>query len=92
MLVLWSAHAIKRREEIFDYIAQEDPQSAIGLDLDFEEAIRNLQTFPDLGKPGRIDQTRELVVRNRYIIVYRKAGETLEIVTIRHAAQLYPPR
>ncbi|WP_454284858.1 type II toxin-antitoxin system RelE/ParE family toxin [Rhizobium leguminosarum] len=50
---------------------------------------------PEIGRPGRIDGTRELVIsRTSFIVIYRvhqniKQAEILRLV---HGAQKWPPK
>jgi len=47
--------------------------------------------MPYRGRPGRIDDTRELVVRTLpYIVVYQVFDERLLILNIVHGAQRWP--
>ncbi len=48
--------------------------------------VAQLQTFPNLGRPGEVSGTRELV-SPPYVIVYRIADEFIEILHIWHGAQ-----
>lgn len=91
MRVQWSAYARSRREEIFDYISSDDPHAALRLDDNFSSAARRLETLPNIGRAGRIEGTRELVVQANYILVYEVAEENVEILTIHHTSQQYPP-
>ena len=91
MRVRWSAYARTRREEIFDYISSDDPHAALRLDDNFSSAARRLETLPNIGRTGRIEGTRELVVQANYILVYEVAEENVEILTIHHTSQQYPP-
>lgn len=77
-----------RRAEIFDYIAQDNPEAAVRVDRDLAAAARRLSAFPSSGRPGAIPGTRELVVRRNYIVVYSVSQDTVEIHTVRHAARL----
>jgi toxin ParE1/3/4 len=55
-------------------------------------AIRRLARFPELGRAGRVEGTRELSVpRTRFIIAYRLTDARVEIVALRHAKQDWPP-
>jgi plasmid stabilization system protein ParE len=44
-----------------------------------------------LGKPGKIPGTRELIPHESYRLVYQIDGETVWILTLVHAARLWPP-
>jgi plasmid stabilization system protein ParE len=47
--------------------------------------------FPKIGRPGRIEGTRELVVWANYIIVYQEDAFSIQILRVLHAAQQWPP-
>ena len=47
-----------------------------------------LKQFPVSGRPGRIEETGELVISNTpFIITYRIAGESIDILAVHHASQ-----
>jgi plasmid stabilization system protein ParE len=47
--------------------------------------------FAELGRPGRVDGTRKLVIqRTPYIAAYRVAGNTIRILRVLHGAQIWP--
>jgi addiction module RelE/StbE family toxin len=53
--------------------------------------VEGLVQFPEMGRPGRIEGTRELVIsRTPYIAAYRILGETVRILRVLHGAQLWP--
>lgn len=44
-----------------------------------------------MGKPGRLDETRELVITGTpFLIVYRVADGLVEILRVVHGAQKWP--
>jgi len=48
---------------------------------------------PHMGRVGQLQGTREFVVRRTpYILVYRVAEDTIEVLRIMHGAQQWPPR
>ena len=49
-------------EAIADYIAQDNPDYAAAVVLRILDALDLLGTFPDAGRLGRVDGTREAVV------------------------------
>lgn len=91
MKLAWTTHATRRRREIFLYIAEDNPEAAGALDRAFEASASHILLFPNSGRKGRVAGTRELVIRTRYILVYRIVEDTVQILTIYHAAQQYPP-
>jgi addiction module RelE/StbE family toxin len=87
----WSIFAQADREAIFDYIEADSPQAAITVDDRIREQTEGLMKFPELGRPGRVDGTRELVIqRTPYIAAYRIAGNTVRILRVLHGAQIWP--
>ena len=80
-------------DQIHSYIAAENERAAErGIDA-LLSAIYQLESFPFLGHPGRVSETRELKVpRLPYFVVYWIPDEfNLEIITIIHARRQYPP-
>src|SRR6185437_16306940 len=56
-------------------------------------AVERLSEFPALGRPGRVEGTRGLVVSGTpYIIPYRIKDDVVQIITILHSAQRWPDR
>jgi toxin ParE1/3/4 len=91
MQLEWSIFAQADREAIFDYIEADSPQAAITVDDRIREQIEGLMKFPEMGRPGRVDGTRELVIqRTPYIAAYRIAGKTVRILRVLHGAQMWP--
>jgi toxin ParE1/3/4 len=89
MEVRWTAPAAQDLENIANYIQRENPSAARRVATALYDAAMSLDAFPERGRPGRIDGTRELV-RAPYIIVYRVRDEALEILRIYHSAQNWP--
>jgi toxin ParE1/3/4 len=91
MVLEWSAFALADREAIFDYIEADSPRSAIAVDRRIQECVENLKRFPEMGRIGRVEGTRELVItRTPYIAAYRIAGDTVRILRLLHGAQQWP--
>ena len=91
MLLQWSAFAFADREAIFDYIEADSPKAAVAVDDRIESCVEGLAVFPEMGRKGRIEGTRELVIaRTPYIAAYRISGETVVILRILHGARRWP--
>jgi addiction module RelE/StbE family toxin len=81
------------RENIFDYIAQENPLAELELDEDFKVKVENAAQNPKLYKVGRVRGTRGIVVRPNYVIVFgiEEESSTAIVLRVLHAAQQWPP-
>ena len=75
---------------IVGYIADDNPDAAQELKDEIEAKVSELARFPKIYKRGRVAGTREMVVRQNYIVVYAEDAETVSIVRVLHAAQQWP--
>jgi toxin ParE1/3/4 len=56
-------------------------------------AVDRVAELPNLGRPGRVSGTRQLVVPGtRYVIPYRVRGDRLEIIAVFQGRQRWPKR
>ena len=93
MTVVWSPRAIGHLAALRAYMARENPGAAARTAATLLAAVNRLAAFPNLGRPGRVSGTRELVVPGtRYVIPYRVRGERLEIIAVFHGRQRWPKR
>lgn len=90
MKLKWKTAAMSDREQIMDFIAQDNPQAALDLDVLFEEKADMLTAHPKLFKPGRIKGTRNAVVHPNYVLVYKVSSDTVTVLRVLHAAQAWP--
>ena len=90
MRVIWTPEAEQDRDDIWDYIAAENPEAAVKMDELFSDMAARLTTYPMLGRPGRIPGTRELVPHENYLLVYEVAQDTVWILALVHAARQWP--
>jgi toxin ParE1/3/4 len=82
---------MRDRDDIGSYISQDNPAAAIKLDQSFEMAGVRLGRFPLSGRPGDIDDTRELIPHPSYRIVYTVADQELLILRVVHTSRQWPP-
>ena len=55
------------------------------------QEVAILIDYPAAGRPGRVPNTRELVVAGTaYILPYRVAGRVVEILRVLHGARKWP--
>jgi toxin ParE1/3/4 len=91
VLIEWSVWALADRDAIFDYIEAESPKTAVAVDSRIEKQVKALAQFPEMGRPGRVEQTRELIIkRTPFIVAYRIEGNSVRILRVLRGAQQWP--
>jgi toxin ParE1/3/4 len=92
MRVEWSQPAVADLQRISEYIEQDRSlETANRVSRVIYDAVQSLRTMPYRGRPGRVDNTRELLVqRFPYVIVYEVFDERVLILNIVHGAQKWP--
>jgi|SRR4051794_22391175 toxin ParE1/3/4 len=93
MRVRWTPRARDGFRRQTRYIAQDSPAAARRVATRVRDAVHSLATHPLQGHPGRVVDTRELVVpRTPFTVVYRVREQIVEVVGIVHHAQQWPER
>jgi addiction module RelE/StbE family toxin len=89
--IRWSRRADCDLDAVAEYLENDDPDAAARVVLRIVDAVEHLADHPHLGRPGRIPNTRELVVSGtQYIVPYRVRGGVLEILRVLHGAMRWP--
>jgi addiction module RelE/StbE family toxin len=91
MKTIWAERARIARKDLINFIAEDNVLAALEVDDTISAAVLRLEQFPSLGKPGRIDGTRELVVHQHYILVYEVVDENIIILMVLHTSRQWPP-
>jgi addiction module RelE/StbE family toxin len=91
MNVRWTTASVADRQAIFDYIAQDNPLAAIGMDALFERSAQRLCEHPKLGKVGKLPGTRELIPHESYRLIYELSLDTVWVLALVHTARQWPP-
>jgi toxin ParE1/3/4 len=83
MKVVWSPRAIRHLTAIREYIEKDSDANAAHIAARILDAIETLRTQPQMGRPGRLTGTRELVVSGTpFIVPYRVRRERLELLAV----------
>ena len=91
MELRWTQEAAADLERIADYLFAQTPERAARLVRALYETPTSLLTFPNRGRPGKKEGTRELVMSPLpYILVYTVRGDAIYVVRILHGAQQWP--
>lgn len=91
MKLVWTEPARQDLRDIFSYIAEENPHAAKRLLAEIKERTVLLQDRPELGRAGRVNGTRELVLTGtQYVLPYRVKEQEIQILAVFHSARLWP--
>ncbi len=91
MRIHWTRPAPADLEAIGDFIARDNPVAAERIVVSLVASVDALRDHPNLGRPGRLPETRELVVGGTpYVVPYRVLGGDVEILAVVHGARRWP--
>ena len=91
MEVVWLEYAVKDLKEIGQYIAQDDPGAAYRVVTQIKASADSLEYNPELGRPGRVANTRELIVAGLpYILPYTIKMKQVRILAVMHSSRKWP--
>jgi toxin ParE1/3/4 len=91
MKIIWSPEAAADFSAIIQYIRQDNAAAAQRVARSIYQDIGKLKDFPNEGRPGRMEGTRELVFPPLpFVVVYRVKESFVEIARVLHGAQRWP--
>lgn len=91
MIIKWLEDAVHDLQKLRHYIAQDNTLAANRVAKRILTGINLLSEQPGLGRPGRVPETRELVISGTpYIVPYRVKNNIVEILRVFHAAMQWP--
>ena len=91
MRLLWAPGAIEDLKQLRAYIARDNPRAAIDIAAKILAAVERLPEFPASGRPGRVPNTRELVVPGTPLVIpYTVTDRGIEIIAVLHGARRWP--
>ena len=94
MRLQWLSRAIATRDAQLDYLSNDNPMAAMEQGDRIHEQVDQLLQHPNMGRPGRVEKTRELVIsRTPFIVVYRvrPRAKRIELIRVLHGSQQWPP-
>jgi plasmid stabilization system protein ParE len=94
MKVNWTRKGRQRLQQIYDYIANDQPENALNFIDQITQHVELLMEHPRQGKivsKYQRDDIRE-IYEGRYRIIYRILPQQIDILTIRHSARLLPSK
>ena len=62
MKLRWTRLALQDLRHLHEYIAEENPLAASRMVVRIQDATQRLTKHPQMGRPGRVQGTRELII------------------------------
>ena len=91
MKIRWLQSALNDAQGIHDYIARDSVAAARRVIKAIRDELKVLPENPAIGRPGRIEGTRELIIRKYpYIVAYRQTTVSIEILAVVHSSRRWP--
>ena len=91
MKLRWTPAALQDLRHLYEYIAEDNPSAASSMVNRIQEATQRLRKHPQMGRPGRVQGTRELIIAGSpYIVVYILSDSEIQIVAVIHSAVRWP--
>lgn len=89
--IRWTPQAADDLEHAYEYLNQHNSPAAAAVIDRILSGIKALKDYPGIGRPGRIEETRELVITGtRFIVFYRLRKQQIQILGILHASRKWP--
>ncbi len=91
MEVVWFKKAIWDLKSVRDYISQDNPKAAQKVVQSIKDKVSVLSEQPSIGRPGRVPNTKELIVGQApFILPYRVRDNKIEILRVLHTSRQWP--
>jgi toxin ParE1/3/4 len=83
--------ALDDLQKIDAFISSDNPSAAKKVLALIRGTTQLLKEHPQIGRPGRVAGTRELVISNTpFIVPYRVVSEEIQILRVIHGARHWP--
>ncbi len=87
----WTLKAVGDLREAGHFIAEDNPPAAEKIAERVQEGVEYLLNHPNMGRPGRLTNTRELVISGTpFIVVYWVRGTAVQILRVLHHLRKWP--
>ena len=91
MRLEWTHKAVGDLKEAGEYIALDNAEAGRRMAFRIKEAVEYLVDFPNMGRPGRVSGTRELVISGTpFVAVYWVRGAAVQILRMLHHSRRWP--
>ena len=90
--IVWSKPATRHLRAAYEYWRREESENAAAGMLDrIFSTVELLEHSPEMGRPGRVSGTCELILRPLpFVLAYRVRRTRIDIVALLHGARRWP--
>jgi toxin ParE1/3/4 len=89
--IRWTTIAANDLKAAYEYVREDSVVHADKLIARILSGIEMLERYPQLGREGRLEGTRELAITGTpFIVFYRIKQNQVEILGVLHAARKWP--
>ena len=93
MEIRWLKRALANLDAEAAFTARDEPAAAARVVDTIVQTFELLAQHPGLGRPGRVEGTRELIVADTpYLVPYRARNHVVEILRVFHGARKWPQK
>ena len=90
MTLHWTLLATDHLRAAYEYVARDSIAAADRLLQRIVSATEILEKYPNIGRTGRADRTRELVIAGTPFIVVYRITEEIQVLAVFHASRRWP--
>jgi toxin ParE1/3/4 len=91
LTLYWTPTATSHLRSTYQYVAQDNPRAGQSLIERILSVTERLRDFPRMGREGRVEDTRELVIAGTpFVVVYRLHRGQVDVLAVFHAARKWP--
>ena len=93
MKIKWTRSSLNDLHDIVQYIANDNTTAARSTAGRIRDAVNHLLDSPEMGRPGRVSGTRELIIAGTpFIIPYRVniKANVIDILRVLHTSRKWP--
>jgi toxin ParE1/3/4 len=89
----WTRAGSRDLDRVEQYISRDNPGAAVDAVLEIIRHVGMLADHPGMGRPGRVDGTRELTIAGLpYVVAYLHRADTVTVLRVLHGAMKWPKR
>lgn len=91
MKLAWTRIALADLDSAYEYVVDDNPAAAARIIERIRKALEAAGRHPEIGRPGRVQGTRELIIPGTpFIVAYRAKANRIEVLSVIHGARRWP--